>query len=118
MLGGWDDFISQYQDSDILRYLDKNTIQQISFSPPAIIDGSGTTSSLRFINNRREASNLEISETNLKLMPGFRLSWYYTGMVFKPDPLLDFPIWKNNHKYSKFNKDFIREAKNKSSDLY
>ena len=115
--GGIDDFISQDQNSDGLRYLDKNTIQQISFSPPAIIDGSGTTSSLRFINNRREASNLEISETTLKLMPGFRLSWYYTGLDFKSDPLLEFPIWKNNHKFSKFNKDFIREANKKSSQI-
>ena len=58
----------------------------------------------------RSVTDKEILEANLQMMPGFRLSWYYTGISFKPDPLLDFPIWKNSHEHSKFNKDFIREG--------
>ena len=60
----------------------------------------------------RDVSEREIAEANLKLMPGFRFSWYYTGVDFNPDPLLDFPIWTNNYKYSKNNLYFIREALN------
>ena len=104
-MGGFDSFMV-----DDLDYLDNREMFQQSYSPPALKYGPGFTNSLRSITNYREVNDREISEANLKLMPGFRLSWYYTGNVFKPDPLLDFPIWKKSHKQSKFNKDFNREA--------
>ena len=107
VLGGFDDYIV-----DDLDYLDNREMFQQSYSPPALKYGAGATNSLRSITNFRQVNDREISEANLKLMPGFRLSWYYTGILFKPDPLLDFPIWKNRHTHSKFNKDFIREANN------
>ena len=46
------------------------------------------------------------------LMPGFRLSWYYTGMEFTPDPLMKFPEFEYEFKYYKdefkYYKDFVR----------
>ena len=59
----------------------------------------------------------EISEANLQMMPGFRLSWYYSGIDLKPDPLLDYPVFNGNtltYQY-KNNKEFIREAYKKPS---
>ena len=53
----------------------------------------------KLIKTKRMVSDYQISEANLKQMPGFRLSWYYTGLDFQPDPLHD----------TQTNKDFIRE---------
>ena len=50
------------------------------------------------------------SEMDMDLMPGFKLSWYYTGLEFTPDPLMEFPIFSNNYEYSKYNIDFVRKV--------
>ena len=44
---------------------------------------------VQFLSLFRFVTDKEIAEANLKLMPGFRFSWYYTGMDFSPDPVLD-----------------------------
>ena len=31
-------------------------------------------------------------------MPGFKFSWYYTGMEFTPDSLMEFPEINTVHK--------------------
>ena len=109
VFGGYETILVSVQDEEYGTFLDTNVeFFQQSFSPP--ITNNNPNKQSRSIQTYREVSDREISEANLELMPGFRLSWYYTGMDFKPDPLLDFPLWKENHKYSKFNKDFIREA--------
>ena len=41
-----------------------------------------------FVDNFRDVN--DISESNQKLMPGFRFSWNYTGVDFDPDPRPDF----------------------------
>ena len=53
----------------------------------------------------RRVSEREIAEANLKLMPGFKFSWYYSGMDSNLDPLIDSPF-KNTNK----TKNFIREV--------
>ena len=65
----------------------------------------------------RSVTDKEILEANLQMMPGFRLSWYYSGIDLKPDPLLDYPVFNGNtftYQY-KNNKEFIREAYKKPS---
>ena len=79
-----------------------------SYTPP-------TSQSLGYthqiIHSLRDIIGREISNANIKIMPGFRLSWYYTGLDFKPDPLLDFQFFSDDDlKYSKLNKDFSRES--------
>ena len=106
VLGGFDDIAVSDESYDNSYIAKKLNIFEKSFTPPANHEG------IQFIDSRREASDREIAEANLKLMPGFRLSWYYTGVDFNPDPLLDFPIWANNYKFSKNNYYFIREALN------
>ena len=66
----------------------------------------------------RDVSDREIAEANLKSMPGFRLSWYYTGMDFEPDPLMDFPIFNFRPEYSKLNEEFVREVFLKDSIIF
>ena len=64
-------------------------------------------------------SEMEISDANLQMMPGFRLSWYYTGIDFKADPLLEYPVMLEDYTIQyKDNKEFIREAKKKPSCLF
>ena len=76
--------------------LDPNVefIQQ-SFSPPTMT--FGMSSSYRSINVYRYYSE---DEANLKMMPGFRLSWYYTGMDFMSDPLLDFQNKRIDNRFN------------------
>ena len=76
--------------------------------------------SFRFINDK------EINEANLKLMPGFRFSWHYTGVDFNPVTYLDI-INTTNYDYTLSIKEipyitvqhqnFIREAFRKTLDL-
>ena len=48
-------------------------------------------------------------------MPGFRVKWNYTGIDFKPDPLLEYPVanykeYTFDTKTTKNNKEFIRKG--------
>ena len=108
VLGGYDEFVISDDSTDKVFVAKKLKIIDKSYTPPV----SKGLKGIQWIDTRREVSDREIAEANLKLMPGFKLSWYYTGMDFNPDPLLDFPIWKNNDKYSKNNKNFIRKVLN------
>ena len=58
----------------------------------------------------REVSNGELSGMDMYLMPGFKLSWYYSGMEFTPEPLMEFPIFSKNYEISKYNIDFVRKV--------
>ena len=60
-------------------------------------------------------SDMEISEANLQMMPGFRLRWNYTGIDLKLDPLLEYPVQNRRDWTVEFrdNKEFIREANKK-----
>ena len=74
-----------------------------SFNPPT---GTGK----QVLDANREITDSEIADLNMNMMPGFQFSWYYTGIDFTPDPLLDFPAWKKLDVYLIRNNDFIREA--------
>ena len=55
--------------------------------------------SLRFIALRRDVSSEDVGTQKLKLMPGFRFSWWYTGAEFTPD---------NKYKDNEINRQFVR----------
>ena len=67
------DLMSLPIDKDVRFFEKKNT-------PPGRI---------QYLDSFRFLSDKEIAEANLKLMPGFRFSWHYTGVDFDPDPYLD-----------------------------
>ena len=61
--------------------------------------------------NREIVSDREISEANLQMMPGFRYSWYYTGIDYH---LLN--SYDEDKKYkTEINQHFAREANKNSS---
>ena len=69
----------------------------------------------------RIVTDKDISEANLQMMPGFRVSWFYTGIDVIPDSSLEYPVEVGNgNTYSyqyKNNKEFIREANKKPFNL-
>ena len=44
---------------------------------------------IQFLDSFRFINDKDINEANLKLMPGFRFSWHYTGVDFNPDPYIN-----------------------------
>ena len=66
----------------------------------------------RLVWAHRYVNDKEISEAKLQMMPGFRVSWYYTGNDLKQDPLLEYPMMDKKDWTIEFkdNKEFIREA--------
>ena len=47
----------------------------------------------RRINIISTVSDSAINEMDMDdQMPGFKFSWYYTGMEFTPDPLMELPM--------------------------
>ena len=110
VLGGFDDLAVSIYEKTRLVDVEFN----YNYTPPTSIPAKG----LQMLTTSRDISDGEIAEANLKLMPGFQLSWYYTGMDFKPDPLMDFPIWRNQEKYSKLNKEFVREVFSKDRIIF
>jgi len=69
------------------------------------------TDLLRQFRAYRSVTNKEIYEANLQMMPGFRLSWYYSGIDIDPEPLFEYPErFKDWSVQYKDNREFIREA--------
>ena len=61
--------------------------------------------------NFRKISAKERSEANLQMVPGFRVSWNYSGIDINQEPLFEYPVrFKNWTVQYKDNKEFIREA--------
>ena len=102
LLGGFDK-IMVFKNGVDLQMFDANLLD-ISFNPPISNTSNGQYQNFQYLYQLRDVSDREIAEANLRLMPGFRLTWYYTGIDFKPKP------FKDNLKYDKINKDFIREV--------
>ena len=81
---GWD-----YPDAD-------QTIVFKNYTPPAPMSAQSVILT-------RDVSSEEVEAQKLDLMPGFRLTWWYTGAEVTPD---------NIYKYFGMNKHFVRLAKN------
>ena len=65
----------------------------------------------RTFSTERKVSDIDIREMDTDdKMPGFRLSWYYTGMEFNPDPVVKSSEFLKNMPpgYDKFNNVFVR----------
>ena len=61
-----------------------------NFSPPAITDEwdyGGNSEYSKSITIKRDISSSYLSETKINVLPGFRLSWWYTGDKVIPEPL-------------------------------
>lgn len=101
ILGGWDDLSVSIYDKERLVEREFN----FNYTPPSSTAARG----IQYIATNRDVSDREIAEAKLNKMPGFRLSWYYTGMDYKPDPIKNFPIWKNQ-KLDTLNNEFVREV--------
>ena len=113
--GGWDDcgldqsYHIETDPDNLANYImldGDSTIVHKSYTPPSHYGDGGK----RLITFNRDVSEGELSGMDMDMMPGFRLSWYYTGMEFTPDPLMEFPIFSDNYEYSKYNIDFVRKV--------
>ena len=83
------------------------TFFQESFTPPGRnLETWMPYRSLRII---QVISDSGINEMNTDdQMPGFKFSWYYTGMEFTPEPLMKFPEFEYETEEIKYYKDFVR----------
>ena len=67
-----------------------------NYSPPVRVDGYS------MIFDRR-VSPADVKKQKLSIIPGFRLTWRYTGMEVKPE---------FKYRYHSYNKVFIRKSSN------
>ena len=86
-----------FDDTNLKRDV---TFFQESFTPPGRnLDTWMPYRSLRII---QVISDSDINEMDTDdQMPGFRFTWYYTGMEFTPEPLMEFPEIEYIYEYSK-----------------
>ena len=68
------------------------TIVLKNYTPPDVETGT-------FIKLSRDVSSEEVEAQKLDVMPGFRFSWWYTGLKIPPD---------NTFKDDELNKYFVR----------
>ena len=121
--GGHDDFsYSHSLFSSKQEFFNKNSSPPSSGDPISdlfdtgvdVVAGSmkGVESVLsRRVGANRRVSDREISEANLQMMPGFRYSWYYTGIVNH-----SLNSYDEDKKYeTEINQHFAREANKNSS---
>ena len=69
--------------------LNKNFVYK-NFSPPAVTDEwdyGGNSEYSKSITIKRDISSSYLSETKINVLPGFRLSWWYTGDKVIQEPL-------------------------------
>ena len=66
-------------DEDI-KYMTKN------FTPPGATDIWGNVRDESWILLTRSVTMHDVKKQNLDLMPGFRLTWYYSGIEVQPPP--------------------------------
>ena len=74
-------------------YAPDNQIMTTNFTPPADYHGS-----YKYLQLRRKVTSEDLKQQKLDVMPGFRLTWWYSGEEVTPD---DF------HKYDPSNQQFI-----------
>ena len=87
---------------DVTLAIDKDVkFFDTSFTPPG---------GVQYIDNFRFVNKKEIADLNLKLMPGFQFSWYYTGVDFDPENILDLLNLDNTTTTYILTTTYIREA--------
>jgi len=98
LTGGYDTYDYHYYiDSNRPYYIDSNNSKTVEqFQPPRRIA----------IDLTRHISSEEVGRQELKLMPGFKVSWYYSGMDVEPidafnedDDRITFIRNTSNHEY-------------------
>ena len=79
----YDSGISAYQSDKMQINEETNNIVK-NYTPPVTVDFWGKELENPWITLERTVAMHDVRKQNLKLMPGFQISWYYTGIEVEP----------------------------------